>query len=129
MGSTTSFPGAWLLKRKQKEKAMKSWRLIVIGIGAVGMMFACSPTNQVSNAPGNSRGQQGPPGQNGQRPQGERPSIDQIFADLDANKDGLLSKDEVLGPLANDFTKLDTNKDNFLSKEELENAPRPTRRG
>ncbi len=45
---------------------------------------------------------------------------------MDANKDSKLSKDEVKGPLAQDFDNLDTNKDGFLTKEEMANIkPRP----
>jgi hypothetical protein len=46
---------------------------------------------------------------------------------MDTNKDGKLSKDEVKGPLQNEFSKIDTNDDGFLSKEELESAPKPNR--
>ena len=48
---------------------------------------------------------------------------------MDTNKDGKLSKDEVKGPLQQDFSKVDTNDDGFLSKEELEKAPKPKRQG
>lgn len=58
---------------------------------------------------------------------GERKSISAIFSEMDANKDGKLSKNEAKGPLAKDFSKIDTNNDGFISKEELENAPKPER--
>lgn len=68
----------------------------------------------------------GTPGQ-GQRP-GQRqapPTVDQLFAEMDTNKDNKLSKEEVKGPLANDFSKIDTNKDDFISREEMNKAPKP----
>lgn len=56
------------------------------------------------------------------------PTIAELFSQMDANKDGKLSKKEVKGPLKDDFAKIDTNKDGFLTKEELEKAPKPERR-
>ena len=66
-------------------------------------------------------------GQGGVR--GERPDASQILAQMDANKDGMLSKDEAKGPLQESFSKIDTNQNGFISKEELENAPKPKRGG
>lgn len=67
-------------------------------------------------------------GQSDQRRQNrERPTIEQVFTDLDADEDGLISKEEVKGPLKNDFAKIDTDEDGFISKEELEKAPKPKR--
>ncbi len=66
-----------------------------------------------------------------QPPQGQeerkRPTIEQLFKQMDANKDHKLSKKEIKGPLKNDFDKIDLNKDGFLTKEELKKAPRPER--
>lgn len=62
--------------------------------------------------------QQGPP--NGE--QGQRPSITDLMHLMDANKDGKLSKDEVKGPLSDEFSEIDKNKDGFISKEELEDG-------
>lgn len=58
----------------------------------------------------------------------ERPSIEKIMTDLDANKDGKLSVKEVKGPLKDDFKKVDANKDGFITKEELEKMPKPKRK-
>lgn len=54
------------------------------------------------------------------------PSIEKIM-EMDANKDGQLSKAEVKGRLSERFVEIDTNKDGFLSKKEIEDAPRPAK--
>lgn len=59
----------------------------------------------------------------------QRPNPETMFAEMDANKDGKLSKEEVKGPLAEKFTEFDADKDGFISKEELKNAPKPERGG
>lgn len=64
---------------------------------------------------------QPPQGKEGRKP----PTVDQLFKEMDANKDGKLSKVEIKGPLKEDFAKVDTNKDGFITKEELNKAPRP----
>ena len=64
----------------------------------------------------------------GQRKDGERPNIETLFAQMDANKDGKISKSEAKGPLSESFSKIDTNEDGFISKEELKKAPKPERR-
>lgn len=56
-----------------------------------------------------------------------RLSPDQMIAQMDADKDGRLSRSEVKGPLAKGFDKIDTNSDDYLSLEELKNAPKPQR--
>jgi hypothetical protein len=64
--------------------------------------------------------------QDHQRPPGDkRPSVNELFVEMDNNKDGRLSKEEVKGPLQNDFPKIDTNHDGFISKGELKKAPKP----
>jgi len=45
--------------------------------------------------------------------------VDAIFRDLDANKDGKISRDEARGRIKHHFDDLDTNKDGFISREEL----------
>ena len=56
------------------------------------------------------------------------PSIEQIFKDLDKDKDGKISLKEVKGPLKKDFKKIDTNEDSFLSKEEMKKVVKQKRR-
>lgn len=58
-----------------------------------------------------------------------RPNPEEMFTQMDANKDGKLSKDEVNGPLKENFSKIDTNSDGYISKEELKNMPKPERQG
>ena len=53
----------------------------------------------------------------------------ELMSKMDANKDGKLSKEEVKGPLSNDFDKIDTDGDGYLSLEELNSAPKPERGG
>lgn len=62
-----------------------------------------------------------------QRSRGGQPSVENLLTQMDSNKDGKLSKDEVKGPLKNDFSKIDTNDDGYLSKDELKKAPKPNR--
>ncbi|GHC57746.1 hypothetical protein [Ulvibacter litoralis] len=53
------------------------------------------------------------------------PSAEELLKQMDKDEDGLLSKEEIKGPLKDDFDKVDSNEDGFLSKEELEKAPKP----
>ena len=64
---------------------------------------------------------QPPQGQEGKKP----PTIEELFKQMDSNKDNTLSKSEVKGPLKNDFDKIDLDKDGFISKEEMKKAPKP----
>ncbi|AWG20491.1 hypothetical protein FFWV33_02575 [Flavobacterium faecale] len=57
-----------------------------------------------------------------------RPTAEQLIKEMDANKDGKLSKAELKGPIKDDFAKIDTNKDGFLALEELKKAPKPERK-
>ncbi|PHR29168.1 MAG: hypothetical protein COA38_11695 [Fluviicola sp.] len=61
----------------------------------------------------------------GGKPSGEGPSPDRLFAEFDRNKDGRLSKDEVRGPIEQDFDHLDKNNDGYLTIDELSNMPPP----
>ena len=74
-----------------------------------------------------ARPQVGAQRQNGRQRQGqgERLSATDLIRQMDANKDAKLSKDEVKGPLAEQFSKIDTDNDGFLSKVEIEKASKP----
>lgn len=65
----------------------------------------------------------------GDRQRGDRqgpPNIDEVFK-MDTNNDGMLSKSELTGRLAERFDTIDTNGDGFITRTEFENAPRPQR--
>jgi Ca2+-binding EF-hand superfamily protein len=64
---------------------------------------------------------QPPQGKEGQKP----PTIEELFKQMDKNKDSKLSKKEVNGPLKDDFDKIDLDKDGFITKEEMKKAPKP----
>tara|TARA_R110000868_G_scaffold50170_2_gene160595 strand:+ start:774 stop:1064 length:291 start_codon:yes stop_codon:yes gene_type:complete len=53
------------------------------------------------------------------------PTFSELLKEMDKNEDGKLSKDEVNGPLKEDFSTIDTDEDGFISKKELEKAPKP----
>jgi len=55
-------------------------------------------------------------------PGGGMPQPEQIFAFLDANKDGFIAKDEAQGPLVQYFGNIDTDKDDKISMVELKTA-------
>ena len=55
----------------------------------------------------------------------EPPTFTELLKQMDKDEDGQLSKEEVKGPLKDDFDKIDADEDGFLSKEEIENAPKP----
>lgn len=64
----------------------------------------------------------------GSRPEGNQPpTVEETFKTMDEDEDGKLSKEEVKGPLKNDFAKIDMDEDGFITKEELEKAPKPKR--
>lgn len=54
--------------------------------------------------------------------QGGQPTTEQLFAEMDTNKDNKLAQSEVKGPLATDFASIDTNQDGFLTKAEIDSA-------
>jgi len=61
-------------------------------------------------------------------PQGKRqgpPNFSELLSKMDTDKDGKLSKEEIDGPLKNDFAKVDANSDGFITKEEFDKAPKP----
>ena len=53
------------------------------------------------------------------------PSFAKLIKEMDANNDGKLAKEELKGPLKDDFDKVDTDEDGFISEAEFEKAPRP----
>ena len=58
----------------------------------------------------------------------EPPTFSELLKELDKNEDGKLSKDEIKGPLKEDFSKVDTDEDGFITEEEFKNAPKPERK-
>lgn len=68
-----------------------------------------------------------PSGQGGQggSQSGQRPTVAQLFEHMDANRDNMLSKTEVRGPIKNDFDRLDANGDGYLTQAELQAAGPP----
>lgn len=56
------------------------------------------------------------------------PTFKQLLKEMDKDEDDKLSKEEVKGPLKNDFAKIDTDEDGFITEEELKNAPKPERK-
>lgn len=64
---------------------------------------------------------------NGQREK-TPPTFAKLIKDMDTNEDGKLSKDEIKGPLKNDFSKVDLDEDGFITEEEFKKAPKPKRR-
>jgi hypothetical protein len=53
----------------------------------------------------------------------DQPGPPPSFEQLDTNGDGQLSKDELKGPLLNDFDRFDADGDGFLSKAEIPEPP------
>lgn len=92
---------------------MKSYKYTKFGILVLALAFFTNCYSQPQK------------GQGKQQQQGERPSIDEIFTQMDSDNDGQLSKSEVKGPLENDFSTIDVDGDGYITKEELTNAPKP----
>ncbi|WP_117881305.1 EF-hand domain-containing protein [Aureibaculum luteum] len=68
-------------------------------------------------------------GQSGNKQERKKPpTFTELIKQMDANEDGKLSKDEVKGPLKDEFTTIDTDEDGFISEKEFEKAPKPKRR-
>lgn len=55
----------------------------------------------------------------------EPPTYAKLLEEMDADEDGQLSKEEVKGPLKDNFSEIDSNEDGFISKEEFDEAPKP----
>jgi Ca2+-binding EF-hand superfamily protein len=91
-----------------KIKIMKN---SIIKLGVMGVflfMFSCGNAQEKGK---------------GQKP----PTFSELLEKMDKNEDGLLSKDEVKGPLKDNFDKVDTDQDGYISEEELKKAPKPER--
>ena len=96
----------------------KSIKLFIIAFISVALASCATQNNQAQEG---ARSQQRSGGQGGP------PSFSQLLAQMDANEDGKISKSEVKGRLANDFSRVDSNSDGFITESEMENAPRPQR--
>lgn len=55
------------------------------------------------------------------------PTFAALIKQMDANEDGKLAKDELKGPLKENFAKVDTDEDGFITEEEFKKAPKPKR--
>ncbi len=55
------------------------------------------------------------------------PTFNELLKEMDADENGKLSKEELKGPIKNDFSKVDSDADGFITKEEFDNAPKPKR--
>jgi Ca2+-binding EF-hand superfamily protein len=104
---------------------MKKQFLSIAIIALLAGFTGCKSSSTTEKTTTTKTEQEGKRGQ--QQGKGERPDAAQIFAEMDTDKDGKISKDEAKGPLEEQFSKIDADQDNYISKEELENAPRPKR--
>ncbi len=64
-------------------------------------------------------------GQSDKRQEKNPPTFSELLKEMDANKDGKLSKKEIKGPLKDDFSKIDTDEDGFITEKEFKKAPKP----
>lgn len=96
---------------------MQTIKNSLLGLVLMISIFSCGSqkdTTENLEKPQSERGKKG------------RPSLDDIFK-MDLDNDGLISKEEVKGPLQRDFDKIDSDGNGFLNREEVENAPKPQR--
>jgi len=56
------------------------------------------------------------------------PAFSELLKEMDKNEDGKLSKEELKGPLKENFSKVDTDEDGFITEEEFKKAPKPKRK-
>ncbi|MGF1718844.1 DUF1566 domain-containing protein [Vibrio kyushuensis] len=79
------------------------------------------PAMTFKNSASSSASSSGSQGVSNKQPmrQGSGKSGNGHFEKMDRNGDGKLSKNEVKGPLANDFKRLDNNSDGYISKDEM----------
>jgi Ca2+-binding EF-hand superfamily protein len=68
--------------------------------------------------------QQGPSNTDGKEKKGP-PKFEDLLFKMDANKDGMLAKTEIKGPLLERFDKIDKDQDGLLTAEEMKAAPKP----
>ncbi len=88
--------------------------------------YSSVATSEMSGTEGADGGKKCNGGPKGQTP----PPPEKIMADLDLDKDSLISTSEAKGRLADDFSKVDSNADGFVSLEELKAggpAPMPVK--
>lgn len=63
-----------------------------------------------------------------ERERKEPPTFEQLLEQMDSGKDGKLSVAEVKGPLKEIFADVDTDENGYITKEEFEKAPKPKRK-
>lgn len=56
------------------------------------------------------------------------PTFKELLKEMDKDEDGKLSKEELKGPLKEDFAKVDLDEDGFITEKEFDKAPKPKRR-
>mgnify|MGYP001627941889 CR=1 FL=1 len=86
-------------------------RVMFLGL-IVGTMISCASQKDQSD---NLRGE------------GNPPNFMMLLEEMDLNDDGKLSKEEVQGPLLEDFSKIDENEDGFITEDEFEKMSKTQR--
>jgi hypothetical protein len=111
---------------------MKNKLVVLAAIAGTLLLSSCqkdadsvSPSSSNSSTGTNSAGKSILTSSGDSTAQCPPPKPEKIMADLDLDKDSLLSRSEVKGPLIKDFDKIDKNKDNFISLKELKEARPP----
>ncbi len=98
---------------------MKKLKLI-LAVAAIGAFVAsCGSTSETTSS------KETISKQSQERNGGGKKDAASMLKQMDANGDGALSKEEVKGPIAENFSTIDTNSDGKITLEELKNAPRP----
>ena len=94
-------------------------KIAIVGLVGLALFTANCKTKQAAENSAKTE-------QRGKRPQqgGQDP-----FAEMDVNKDGVLTKAEAKGPIANDFDKIDLDGDGIITRAEFDKAPKPQRGG
>lgn len=86
---------------------------IKTGLFAVLLTIGCLQTTQA---------------QSQKREQKKPPTFSELLKDMDKNEDGKLAKNELKGPLKENFSEVDTDEDGFITEEEFKKAPKPKRK-